>query len=183
MAELQWGECNDCFNCRIIELILNPKKLNLKTNQLGSSCLFSKVISKDQKLARSKNLNESTTNHFCISSCPIRTSYPHSFFFYLKMTPRFESALLAPPIRRSKYKVELLALEGTCVHGRLLHPWDLTHVYLQLSEWKQGSDNVKSRETRQYRSILKISNQKILVLFWVWRVLEELYICYYKSKN
>lgn len=115
------------MNCRIIELILNPKKLNLKTKQLGSSCLFSKVISKDQKLARSKNLNESTTNNFCISSCPIRTSYPHSFFFllfffYLKVTLRFGSVLHGHPIRRGKYKAELLALEGTCVHGRLLHP-------------------------------------------------------------
>ncbi|XP_013765860.1 von Willebrand factor A domain-containing protein 5A-like [Pundamilia nyererei] len=37
------------------------------------------------------------------------------------MTQRFGSVLLGHP-RMSKYKAELLALEGTCVHGRLLHP-------------------------------------------------------------
>lgn len=42
-------------------------------------------------------------------------------FFYLKVTLRFGSVLPGHP-RMSKYKAELLALEGTCVHGRLLHP-------------------------------------------------------------
>lgn len=42
-------------------------------------------------------------------------------FFYLKVTLRFGSVLHGHP-RMSKYKAELLALEGTCVHGRLLHP-------------------------------------------------------------
>lgn len=111
-------------------------------------------------------------------------SGPHTltlFFFYLKVTPGFRLALLYHPMR-STCKAELLALEGTCVHGRLLHPWDLTHVYLQLSEWKQGSDNVKSRETWQYPRILKNSNQKILVLFWVWRVRGIIHLLLQKQK-
>lgn len=52
-------------------------------------------------------------------------SGPHTltlFFFYLKVTLRFGSVLHGHHIRRGKYKAELLALEGTCVHGRLLHP-------------------------------------------------------------
>lgn len=55
-------------------------------------------------------------------------SRPHTLtlffflFFYLKVTLRFGSVLHGHPIRRGKYKAELLALEGTCVHGRLLHP-------------------------------------------------------------